>query len=67
MRPVSLKNLILSPEKSRDLAELLAQRRGISDYENVPNDNLLDAIMASENDTRIEEIREKIKKKKVKK
>ena len=64
MRPVSLKNLILSPEKSRDLAELLAQRRGISDYENVPNDNLLDAIMASDNDTRIEEIREKKKKKK---
>ena len=63
MRPVSLKNLILSPEKSRDLAELLAQRRGISDYENMPNDNLLDAIMASDNDTRIEEIREKIKKK----
>ena len=66
MRPVSLKNLILSPEKSRDLAELPAQRRGISDYENMPNDNLLDAIMASDNDTRIEEIQEKIFKKRFK-
>ena len=62
MRPVLLKNLILSPEQSRDLAELLAQRRGINDYENISNDNLLGALMASENDTRIEEIREEIKK-----
>ena len=62
MRPVLLKNLILSPEQSRDLAELLAQRRGINDYENISDDNLLGALMASENDTRIEEIREEIKK-----
>ena len=62
MRPVSLKNLILSPEKSRDLAELLAQGRGINDFEDMSNDNLLGALIASENDTRIEEIREEIKK-----
>ena len=62
MRPVSLKNLILSPEESRNLAELLAQRRGINDYENMSNDNLLGALMAPENDARIEEIREEIKK-----
>ena len=62
MRPVSLKNLILSPEESRDLAELLAQRRGINDYENMSNDSLLSAVMMLENDTRIEEIREEIKK-----
>ena len=62
MRPVSLKNLIGSPEESRVLAELLAQRSGINDYENMSNDNLLGALMASENDTRIEEIREEIKK-----
>ena len=62
MRPASLKNLTLSPEESRDLAELLAQRRGINDYENMSNDNLLGDIMASENYTRIEEIREEIKK-----
>ena len=62
MRPVSLKNLIVSPEESRVLAELLAQRSGINDYENMSNDNLLGALMASENDTRIEEVREEIKK-----
>ena len=62
MRPVSLKNLILSPQESRDLTELLAQRRGVNDYENMSNDNLLGALMASENDTRLEEIREEIKK-----
>ena len=62
MRPISLKNLILSPEESRDLAELLAQRKGVNDYENMSNDNLLGALMESENGTRIEEIREKIKK-----
>ena len=61
MRPVSLKNFILSPEESRDLAELLAHRRGINNYENMSNDNLLGALMTSENDTRIEEIREEIK------
>ena len=32
MRPVSLKIFFLSPEESRDLAELLAQRRGINNY-----------------------------------
>ena len=62
MRPVLLKNLILSPEESKDLAELLVQRRDINDYQNMSNDNLLGALMASENDTRIEEIREEIKK-----
>ena len=61
MRPVSLKNLILSSEESRDLAGLLAQRRGIKYYENMSNDNLLGAFMTSENDTRIEEIREELK------
>ena len=64
MRSTSLKNLILSPEESRYVAELLAQRRGINDYENMSNDNLLGALMASENKnkTGIEEIREEITK-----
>ena len=64
MRTTSLKNLILSPEESGYLAELLTQRRGINDYENMSNDNLLGALTASENKnkTRIEEIREEIKK-----
>ena len=58
---LSLKDLILSPEESKDIAELLAQRRGIRDYENMPNDKLLDARKASENKnkTRIEKIKQK--------
>ena len=46
---LSLKGLILSPEESKDIAELLAQKRGIRDYENMPNDKLLGALKASEN------------------
>ena len=58
---LSLKDLILSPEESEDIAELLAQRRGIRDYENMPNDKLLGARKASENKnkTRIEKIKQK--------
>ena len=32
MKSLSLKNIILSPEESKDIAELLAQKRGIEDY-----------------------------------
>ena len=58
-----LKNLFLSSEESRDLAEFLAQKRGIIDYGNMSNDELSRAIKASENKskTRIGEIREEIK------
>ena len=64
MKRLSLKDLILSPEESKDIAELLAQKRGIRDYENMSNDKLLGALKASENKnkTRIEKIREEIKK-----
>ena len=64
MRSVTLKDLILSPEELKDIAELLAQRRGIEDYENMSNDKLLGALKASENRnmTRIEKIREEITK-----
>ena len=59
-----IKRLNLSPEKSKDIAELLAQKRGIKDYENMSTYKLLGALMASENknNTRIEKIREQIKK-----
>ena len=64
MKRVSLKDITLSPEESKDIAELLAQKRGIKDYENMFNDKLLDALKVSENEnkTRIEKIREEIKK-----
>ena len=63
MKCVTLKNLLLSPEESKDIAELLAQKRGIKDYENMSNDKL-GALKVSENknNTRIERIREEIKK-----
>ena len=64
MKSLSLKNIILSPEESKDIAELLAQKRGIDDYENMSNDELYDTFSASENENykRIEKIRERIKK-----
>ena len=64
MKHLSLKDLLLSPEESKDIAELLAQKRGIRYYENISNDKLLRALKASENKnkTRIEKIREEIKK-----
>ena len=43
MNRIPLKILILSPKESRDLGELLAQKRGIEDYENMSNDKLLSA------------------------
>ena len=48
MKRVSLKDLLLSPEESKDIAELLAQKMGIKDYENMPNDKLLGALITSE-------------------
>ena len=63
MKSLSLKNIILSPEESKHIAKLLAQKRGIEDYENMSSDELYDAFKASENKdkTRIDEIREEIK------
>ena len=64
MNRTLLKNLFLSSEESRDLAEFLAQKRGTIDFENMSNDELSRALKASENkdNTRIEKIREEIKK-----
>ena len=49
MNSTLLKNLFLSSEESRDLAESLSQERGIIDYGNMSNDELLRALKASEN------------------
>ena len=38
MNSTLLKNLFLLPEESRDLAEFLAQKRGISDNGNMSSD-----------------------------
>ena len=64
MKSLSLKNIVSSPEESKDIAELLAQKRRIEDYENMSNDELYDALRASENENyiRIARIREEIKK-----
>ena len=64
MKSLSLKNIVLSPEESKDIAGLLAQKRRIEDYENMSNDELYDALRASENENyiRIARIREEIKK-----
>ena len=40
MNSTLLKNLFLPPEESKDLAEFLAQKRGITDYGNMSNDEL---------------------------
>ena len=63
MNSTPLKNVFLSPEESRDLAEFLAQKRGITDYGNMSHDELSRVLKVSENKnkTRIDEIREEIK------
>ena len=63
MSSTPLKNLFLSSEESRDLAEFLAQERGIIDYGNMSNNELSRALKASENKnkTRTDQIREEIK------
>ena len=64
MNRTLLRNLFLSSEESTDLAELLAQNRGIEGYENKSNAELSRALRVSENENyvRIEKIREEIKK-----
>ena len=63
MKPVLLKGIILSPGELKDIAKLLAQKRGIKDYEDMSNDKLLSALKTSknENKTRIYKIRQEIK------
>ena len=47
MKPVLLKGIILSPGELKDIAKLLAQKRGIKDYEDMSNDKLLSALKTS--------------------
>ena len=47
MKSVSLKYLSLSPEKSKEIVELLARKRGSKDYKSMSEDRLLDAIISS--------------------
>ena len=63
MKLASLKYLNLSTEELKDIAKLVAQKRGIEDYENMSNGELYNVLRASENEnyTRIERIREEIK------
>ena len=49
MKRLLLKYLNPSPEEKKDIAKLLAQKRGIKDYENMSNDKLFRALKASEN------------------
>ena len=64
MKLASLKYLNLSSEELKDIAKLVAQKMDIEDYENMSNDEQYNALGASENEnhTRIEKIREEIKK-----
>ena len=48
MKHISLKDLSLPPEESKEIVELLAQKRGIKGYESMSNDKLLSALKASE-------------------
>ena len=61
MKIQPLQDLNISPEESKEFAELLARKRGIKDYEGISRDKLLSALKSSENKSRKEKIREEIK------
>ena len=65
MRSLSLQDLNLSSEELKEVAKLLARKRGIKDYESMYKDKLLSDLKESEKNfdkTRTEKIREEIKK-----
>ena len=47
MRSISLQDLCLSSEESKEIDELVAQKRGIKNYESMSNDKLLSALISS--------------------
>ena len=64
MQSQLLQSLNPSPKESKKVIELLAQESGIKDHESMSRNEALSALKASENknNTRIEKIREEIKK-----
>ena len=44
MENISLKNLNLSSEESRDIIEFLARKRNVSNYERMTNEDLLSTL-----------------------
>ena len=77
MENISLKNLNLSSEESRDIIEFLARKRNVSNYERMTNEDLLSTLkktlqkqeksknnqqqIISKNKERIEILREELK------
>ena len=47
MQSTSLRVLNLSSEELKEIAELLARKRGIKDYESMSEDRLLNALILS--------------------
>ena len=47
MQSLSLGDLNLSSEESKEIVELLARKRSIKDYESMSKDKLLSAIISS--------------------
>ena len=47
MQSLSLRDLKLSSEELKEIAKLLARKRGIKDHENMPKDRLLSALISS--------------------
>ena len=47
MQSPSLRDLNLSSEELKEIAQLLAQKRGIKDYESIPEDRLLNDLISS--------------------
>ena len=64
MQSQLLRSLNPSPKESKKIIELLARESGFKDYESMSRNEALSALEASENknNTRIEKIREEIKK-----
>ena len=47
MRSLLLQDLSISSEESKEIAKLYTRKRGIKDYESMPEDRLLNALISS--------------------